>query len=183
MGHALVAHYLEHTDPVHKISVISRGQALGYTISLPQEDRYMTSAPELRDRMTAALGGRAAEELIFREVTSGASDDLERVTTIAKQMVTRYGMSEKLGPRVFGHDHSQPFLGREMAAEPDYSDGVAREIDAEIRAVVEDAHRRAHAVLGAHRAELDRLAGELLARETLGREDFLALLDGAAAAS
>ena len=122
MGHALVAHYLENTDPVHKISVVSRGQALGYTISLPTEDKFLTTRAELSDTMAMTLGGRAAEELVFGEVTTGASNDLEKVTATAKQMVMRFGMSEKLGPRVFGHDHGQPFLGREFSSEPDYSD-------------------------------------------------------------
>ena len=131
MGHAIVAHYLENTDPVHKISVISRGQALGYTISLPTEDKFLTTRAELSDTMAMTLGGRAAEELVFGEVTTGASNNLEKVTATAKQMVMRFGMSEKLGPRVFGHDHGQPFLGREFSSEPDYSDDVAREIDSE----------------------------------------------------
>ena len=122
MGHAIVAHYLENTDPVHKISVISRGQALGYTISLPTEDKFLTTRAELSDTMAMTLGGRAAEEIVFGEVTTGASNDLEKVTATAKQMVMRFGMSEKLGPRVFGHDHGQPFLGREFSSEPDYSD-------------------------------------------------------------
>ena len=137
MGHAIVGHYLEHSDPVHKISIISRGQALGYTISLPQEDKFLTTRAELHDTMAMTLGGRAAEEIVFGEITTGASNDLEKVTATAKQMVMRFGMSEKLGPRVFGHDHGQPFLGREFSAEPDYSDEIAREIDDEIRRIVE----------------------------------------------
>ncbi|MGB2709915.1 MAG: ATP-dependent zinc metalloprotease FtsH, partial [Conexibacter sp.] len=122
MGHAMVGHYLEHADPVHKISVISRGQALGYTISLPSEDKFLTTRAELTDTMAMTLGGRAAEEIVFDEITTGASNDLEKVTATAKQMVMRFGMSEKLGPRVFGHEHAQPFLGREFSSEPDYSD-------------------------------------------------------------
>src|SRR5256714_1167690 len=118
MGHAIVAHFLENTDPVHKISVISRGQALGYTISLPTEDKFLTTRAELKDTMAMTLGGRAAEEIVFGEVTTGASNDLEKVTATAKQMVMRFGMSEKLGPRGFGHDHGQPFLGREFSSEP-----------------------------------------------------------------
>ena len=147
MGHAIVAHYLENTDPVHKISVISRGQALGYTISLPTEDKFLTTRAELSDTMAMTLGGRAAEEIVFGEVTTGASNDLEKVTATAKQMVMRFGMSEKLGPRVFGHDHGQPFLGREFSSEPDYSDDVAREIDGEIRRIVEEAHQLARDIL------------------------------------
>ena len=141
MGHAIVGHYLEHSDPVHKISIISRGQALGYTISMPQEDKFLTTRAELNDTMAMTLGGRAAEEIVFGEITTGASNDLEKVTATAKQMVMRFGMSEKLGPRVFGHDHGQPFLGREFSSEPDYSDEIAREIDDEIRRIVEAAHQ------------------------------------------
>ena len=115
MGHAIVGHYLEHSDPVHKVSIISRGQALGYTISLPSEDKFLTTRAELLDTMAMTLGGRAAEEIVFHEITTGASNDLEKVTATAKQMVMRFGMSEKLGPRVFGHDHGQPFLGREFS--------------------------------------------------------------------
>ena len=143
MGHAIVGHYLEHSDPVHKISVIGRGQALGYTISMPTEDRFLTTRAELTDSMAMTLGGRAAEEIVFGEITTGASNDIEKVTATAKAMVMRYGMSERLGPRVFGHDHSQPFLGREFSSEPDYSDEIAREIDDEIRRIVESAHQRA----------------------------------------
>jgi cell division protease FtsH len=178
MGHAIVAHFLENTDPVHKISVISRGQALGYTISLPTEDKFLTTKAELQDTMAMTLGGRAAEELVFGEVTTGASNDIEKVTQTAKQMVMRFGMSEKLGPRVFGHDHGQPFLGREYSAEPDYSDDVAREIDDEIRRVVEEAHQSARAVLDQHRTELDHTSEILLRRETIEREEFIQLLEG-----
>jgi cell division protease FtsH len=178
MGHAIVAHFLQHTDPVHKISVISRGQALGYTISLPTEDKFLTTRAELNDTMAMTLGGRAAEELVFSEVTTGASNDLEKVTATAKQMVMRFGMSDKLGPRVFGHDHGQPFLGREFSSEPDYSDDIAREIDGEIRRIVEDAHQSARDVLGQRREQLDHVSEILLRRETIEREEFIALLDG-----
>jgi cell division protease FtsH len=179
MGHALVGHVLEHADPVHKISVVGRGQALGYTISMPAEDKFLTTRAELLDSMAMALGGRAAEELVFDEVTTGARDDLEKVTATAKRMVMRYGMSDRLGPRVFGHDHGQPFLGRELASEPDYSDELAREIDDEIRRIVEAAYDRAKAILTEHRDALDRLARVLMRRETIEREEFLALLGGA----
>src|SRR5438046_6861566 len=152
MGHALVGHYLEHTDPVHKITIVSRGQALGLTISLPSEDKYLTTKSALMDQMAAVLGGRAAEELVFHEVTTGAANDLERVTSTAKQMIMRFGMSEKLGPRVLGRNHDMPFLGREMSAEPDYSEAIAREIDGEIRRVIEEAHDLAVKVLKEHMA-------------------------------
>ncbi len=178
MGHAIVGHYLPNADPIHKISVISRGQALGITISMPGEDRFLTTRAELQDTMAMTLGGRAAEEIIFSEVTTGASNDLERVTATAKQMVMRFGMSEKLGPRVFGHDHGQPFLGREFSAEPDYSDEIAREIDDEIRRIVEQAHVQAKDLLTEHRASLEKLSEILVKRETIEKEQFEALLSG-----
>jgi cell division protease FtsH len=178
MGHAIVGHYLEHSDPVHKISVVSRGQALGYTISLPTEDKFLTTRAELLDTMAMTLGGRAAEEIVFGEITTGASNDLEKVTATAKQMVMRFGMSEKLGPRVFGHDHGQPFLGREFSSEPDYSDEIAREIDDEIRRIVEGAHQVAKEILGSHRENLKTISEILLKRETIERQEFEALLDG-----
>jgi cell division protease FtsH len=181
MGHAIVAHFLENTDPVHKISVISRGQALGYTISLPTEDKFLTTRAQLQDTMAMTLGGRAAEELVFSEVTTGASNDIEKVTQTAKQMVMRFGMSEKLGPRVFGHDHGQPFLGREYSSEPDYSDDVAREIDDEIRRIVEEAHQSARRILEQHRDQLDHTSEILLERETIEREEFIQLLEGKSA--
>ncbi len=147
MGHAIVGHFLEGCDPVHKISVISRGQALGYTISMPSEDTYLTTRSQLRDQLAMTLGGRAAEELVFDEITTGAANDLEKVTATAKNMIMRYGMSEKLGPRTLGRTHDQPFLGREFSQESDYSDEIAREIDDEIRRIVEEAHERARSVL------------------------------------
>ncbi len=178
MGHAIVGHYLPNSDPVHKISVISRGQALGYTISLPTEDKFLTTRAELQDTMAMTLGGRAAEEIVFGEITTGASNDLEKVTATAKQMVMRFGMSEKLGPRVFGHDHGQPFLGREFSAEPDYSDEIAREIDDEIRRIVEAAHLQAKNILSTHRESLVKLSEILIKRETIEKEQFEGLLDG-----
>ncbi len=178
MGHAIVGHFLEHSDPVHKISVISRGQALGYTISMPQEDRFLTTRAELEDAMAMTLGGRAAEEITFSEITTGASNDIEKVTQTAKQMVMRFGMSEKLGPRVFGHDHGQPFLGREFSTEPDYSDEIAREIDDEVRRIIEAAHGRATNILTEHRSDLKKISEVLVKRETIEKEEFLALLDG-----
>src|ERR671911_170088 len=179
MGHALVGHHLDQDTDVHKISVISRGQALGYTISLPREDRYLTRKSTLMDQLAATLGGRAAEELVFNEVTTGAANDLEKVTSTAKQMIMRFGMSEKLGPRVLGRNHDLPFLGREMSAEPDYSEEVAREIDEEIRRVIEEAHEMAHTVLREHMDELHRLSAILIERETIDKDQFLRLLEGA----
>jgi cell division protease FtsH len=178
MGHAIVGHYLEHADPVHKISVVGRGQALGYTISMPQEDKFLTTKAELQDTMAMTLGGRAAEEIVFGEITTGASNDLEKITATAKQMVMRFGMSEKLGPRVFGHDHGQPFLGREFSSEPDYSDELAREIDDEIRRIVESAHQRAKDILNEHRDSLESISQILVKRETIEKAEFEALLEG-----
>ncbi|HEY8626028.1 MAG TPA: ATP-dependent zinc metalloprotease FtsH [Solirubrobacteraceae bacterium] len=178
MGHAMVGHYLPNSDPVHKISVISRGQALGYTIALPAEDKFLTTRAELQDQLAMTLGGRAAEEICFDEITTGASNDLEKVTATAKQMVMRFGMSEKLGPRVFGHDHGMPFLGREFSAEPDYSDEIAREIDDEIRRIVENAHVLAKEILTSHREALTKLSEVLIKRETIEKEQFESLLAG-----
>jgi cell division protease FtsH len=178
MGHAIVGHFLQRTEDIHKISIISRGQALGYTISLPREDRYLTTRTELMEELGMTLGGRAAEEIVFEEVTTGAANDLEKVTQVAKQMVMRFGMSEKLGPRVLGHAHDLPFLGREYGAEPDYSEQMAREIDDEIRRVIEEAHEMALNVLREHLDELKRMAELLVERETIDKDQFERLLSG-----
>jgi cell division protease FtsH len=178
MGHALVGHYLEHTDPVHKITIVSRGQALGLTISLPTEDRYLTTRTALMHQMAMTLGGRAAEEIVFHEVTTGAANDLERVTSTAKQMIMRFGMSEKLGPRVLGRGHDQPFLGRDYGAEADYSEEIAREIDDEIRRVIEESHELALQVLREHMDQLHSISQILIERETIDREQFERLLAG-----
>ena len=178
MGHALVGHFLENTNPIHKITIVSRGQALGLTISLPTEDRYMQTKQALQEEIAMTLGGRAAEELVFNEVTTGAANDIEKITATAKQMVMRFGMSEKLGPRVLGHDRGMPFLGREMGSEPDYSDEVAREIDDEVRRIIEDGHELALDVLREHMDDLHRLSQILIERETIDSDQFLRLLAG-----
>jgi cell division protease FtsH len=178
MGHAIVGYFLKHTDEIHKISIISRGQALGYTISLPREDRYLTTRAALMDQLAMSLGGRAAEELIFEEVTTGDANDLEKVTATAKQMVMRYGMSEKLGPRVLGHSADMPFLGRELGHEPDYSNEIARQIDDEIRNIIGEAHQTALATLREHIDDLRRMADLLVERETIDKEQFERLLAG-----
>jgi cell division protease FtsH len=178
MGHALVGHFLEHTDPIHKITIVSRGQALGLTISLPTEDRYMQTKQALQEEIAMTLGGRAAEELVFNEVTTGAANDIERITHTAKQMVMRYGMSEKLGPRVLGRDTTMPFLGREMGHEPDYSDELAREIDDEVRRIIEDGHELALKVLREHMDDLHRIAQILIEHETIDKDQFERLLAG-----
>ncbi len=178
MGHALVGHYLEHTDPVHKITIVSRGQALGLTISLPTEDRYLTTRSALMHQMAMTLGGRAAEEIVFHEVTTGAANDLEKITSMSKQMIMRFGMSEKLGPRVLGRGHDQPFLGRDYGAEADYSEEIAREIDDEIRRVIEESHELALAVLREHMDELHKISAILIERETIDKDQFERLLAG-----
>jgi cell division protease FtsH len=178
MGHALVGHYLEHTDPVHKITIVSRGQALGLTISLPTEDKYLTTRSALMHQMAMTLGGRAAEEIVFHEVTTGAANDLEKITSMAKQMIMRFGMSEKLGPRVLGRGHDQPFLGRDYGAEADYSEEIAREIDDEIRRVIEESHELALAVLREHMDELHKISAILIERETIDKDQFERLLAG-----
>jgi cell division protease FtsH len=178
MGHALVGHFLENTDPVHKITIVSRGQALGLTISLPTEDRYLTTRRALLEQIAMTMGGRAAEEIVFNEITTGASNDIEKVTSTAKAMVMRFGMSEKLGPRVLGRNHDMPFLGREMGSEPDYSEEVAREIDDEVRRIIEEGHDIARKVLLEHIDDLHRISQILIERETIDKDQFVRLLAG-----
>jgi cell division protease FtsH len=178
LGHAIVGHFLDQESDVHKISIIGRGQALGYTISLPREDRYLTTKANLMANLAMTLGGRAAEELVFNEVTTGAANDLEKVTHTAKQMIMRFGMSEKLGPRVLGRNQDMPFLGREMSAEPDYSEEIAREIDDEIRRIIEEAHETATRVLREHMDELHLISAILIERETIDKDEFERLLAG-----
>ncbi len=180
MGHALVGHYLDHTDPVHKISIISRGQALGITVSLPKEDRFLQTRSYLQDQMAMTLGGRAAEELVFEEITTGAANDLERVTETAKQMIMKFGMSERLGPRVLGRAGAMPFVGREVGSTPDYSEEVASTIDEEIHRIVEGARERARLVLTEHMEELHQISELLIEHETIDREEFERLLAGEA---
>jgi cell division protease FtsH len=180
LGHAIVGYFLDQESEVHKISIVGRGQALGYTISLPREDRYLTTKARLMANLAMTLGGRAAEELVFNEVTTGAANDLEKVTHTAKQMVMRFGMSEKLGPRVLGRNHDMPFLGREMGAEPDYSEEIAREIDDEIRRIIEEAHETALRVLRERMADLHRVSMILIERETIDKDQFERLLAGEA---
>jgi cell division protease FtsH len=166
-GHALVAHALPKTDPVHKVSIIPRGRALGYTLTLPMEDKFLVARSELTDQLTMLLGGRAAEEMIFADPTTGAAPDIERATTVARQMVTEYGMSESLGPMRFGQPQGEVFLGRDLGHSPDYSEEVAASIDAEVRRLIESAHNAARHILETNRAVLDRLASDLIEHETL----------------
>jgi cell division protease FtsH len=170
-GHALVARMLPNADPVHKISIVARGMALGYTKQLPAEDRYLVSRSQIKDMLAHMLGGRSAEELIFNEITTGASDDIKRATTLARRMVIDYGMSGKLGPRTFGHKEEMVFLGREISEQRDYSEEVARQIDEEVQSIIEGAHKTATKILTEHKTELKQLAEKLISEETLeGKE-------------
>ena len=176
LGHAIVGHHLPHADPIHSISILPRGRSLGRTISLTTEDRLLTSSAELEARMAVALAGRAAEQVVFGEITTSAADDLRAVTATAKDMVMRFGMSGELGARVFGRHDAQPFVGRALSRPAEYSRQTAHDIDGEIRALVAGAHAVATRILQAHRAQLDVLSRVLLDRETLGRVEFEALL-------
>ncbi|HEY3096112.1 MAG TPA: ATP-dependent zinc metalloprotease FtsH [Acidimicrobiia bacterium] len=169
-GHALVAHALPKTDPVHKISIIPRGRALGYTLTLPTEDKFLVARSELTDELAMLLGGRAAEEMIFADPTTGAANDIERATMIARQMVTEYGMSDALGPMRFGQPQGEVFLGRDIGHSPDYSDKVAATIDEEVRRLIQWAHEVAREILETNRAVLDHLAADLIVNETLETE-------------
>ena len=175
-GHALVGHLLVNTDPVHKISIIARGQALGYTLSLPTEDKFLTSKQQMLDTLAMMLGGRVAEETAIGDITTGASNDIERATKMAKQMVTRFGMSEKLGPQTFGEASHEVFLGRDFSANADYSPEIAYEIDKEISRLIDEAYERARAILTERRTQLDLMAEVLMERETVDKEELEALL-------
>jgi cell division protease FtsH len=177
-GHALVAYLLPNADPVHKISVIPRGRALGFTLTLPTEDKFLVAREELFDELAMLLGGRVAEELVFGDITTGAQNDLDRATKIARQMVTEYGMSDRLGPLTLGQKSGEVFLGRDFASHPDYSDQVAFEIDSEIRALIDQAHDEALEILTEHRERLDRIAAALIEKETIEKEALIDLLDG-----
>src|SRR5512142_2035597 len=157
-GHALVMQVLPHCDPVYKVSIISRGTALGYTMNLPEADRYLQHQSRFMDDLAGALGGRAAEEMVFGEITTGASDDIERATNIARAMVTRYGMSEALGPRTYGAHEELIFLGREMSEQRNYGEQVARQIDAEVKRIINTAYAHAKEVLSTYREQLDAVA-------------------------
>jgi cell division protease FtsH len=172
-GHALVGHAMANADPVHKVTIIPRGRALGYTMALPTEDKFLVTRAEMQDQLAMLLGGRTAEELIFHEPTSGAANDIEKATSIARNMVTEYGMSERMGARKFGDSGGEPFLGREMSHARDYSEEIASAIDEEIRRLIEAAHDEAWEVLVEYRDVLDNLVLRLLEKETLSRKEVL----------
>ncbi len=172
-GHALVGHAMPHADPVHKVTIIPRGRALGYTSALPTEDKFLVTRAEMLDQLAMLLGGRTAEELIFHEPTTGAANDIEKATQIARGMITEYGMSERLGARKFGNGDGEPFLGRDMSHSRDYSEEIASSIDEEIRRLIESAHDEAWEVLVEYRDVLDALVLRLLDKETVGRTEVL----------
>ena len=174
-GHALVSHALPHADPVHKVSIVSRGRALGYTLTLPTEDKFLVTRSELIDELAMLLGGRVAEEIVFDEPTTGAQDDIQRCTRIAKQMVMQFGMSD-LGPLALGETESQPFLGRDLGHVKDYSDTVAAKIDEEVRRLVEEAHDEAREILTKYRDKLDLMVDKLIEKESLEKDEVQEIL-------
>ncbi len=174
-GHAVVLRMLPNCDPVHKVSIISRGMFGGYTLSLPDDDRYLGRRVKFMDDLAGLLGGRVAEEIVFGDVTTGAANDLERVTDTARAMVTRYGMSEKLGPRTFGNREELVFLGREISEQRNYSEQVAEDIDNEVKRIINTAHETAKEVLTKYRAKLDALAARLIRDETIEGAEFEAM--------
>ena len=176
-GHALVGHVLAHSDPIHKISIVSRGQALGYTMQIPEEDHFLETRDGMLDQIAVLLGGRTAEELFCDDVTTGASNDLERATKLARTMVTRYGMSEELGAQVFGEAQHEVFLGRDYANRQDYSAETAKRIDDEVERIMREGHARAREVLEGRRAQTDTMARVLLERETVEGAAVDALLE------
>jgi cell division protease FtsH len=171
-GHALVAYALPNTDPVHKVTILPRGRSLGHTLVLPEEDKYTQTRSEMMDMLAYALGGRAAEELVFHEPTTGASNDIEKASQIARAMVTQYGMSNSLGAVRYGQGEGEVFLGRDMGHQRDYSEDIASQIDEEIRTLIERGHDEAWDILVKHRDVLDELVLRLFDKETVGKEEL-----------
>ena len=177
-GHTLVGYLLPHTDPIHKVSIIPRGRAGGYTMMFPEEDRYYMTRTELLDRISTLLGGRVAEKLVLNDISTGAQNDLERATSIVRQMIMEYGMSDTLGPITFGKKHGQVFLGRDLARDRDYSEEIAKAIDQEIRKTIDDCYQKAQDVLEKELSKLEKIAQALLDRETLNAVEIKALIEG-----
>ncbi len=175
-GHALISHVLPHSDPVHKVSIISRGRAAGYTINLPDEEKKMTSYSDFVDNMAVLLGGFAAEKIFFDEVTTGASNDLKKVTQMARQMVTQYGMDHKLGPRTFGEKEEMVFLGKEIHERRDYSEKTAEVIDEEISNYIKQALKTAEKTITDHKEKMDKIVAQLIEKETIEKEEFEAIM-------
>ncbi|MCE5323081.1 ATP-dependent zinc metalloprotease FtsH [bacterium] len=182
VGHAIVGELLPNADPVHKVSILPRGMALGYTIMLPAQDKYLTTKSELLDDVAGLLGGRVAEEIIFNEASTGAHNDLERATETVRAMVCEYGMSDTIGPLTVGKRHGNPFLGRDVMEDRNYSDEIAQQIDKEIRSIMDAAYERARSILLENREKMDMIVKVLLEKETLEREEFEALMEGASLA-
>ena len=177
-GHAVCTYYCDHQDQVHQVSIIPRGMAGGYTMSLPEQDKSFVSKREMEENIITLLGGRVAEQLILDDISTGASNDLERATSTARSMVTRYGFSKKLGPVVYGNDQSEVFLGRDLGSSRDYSDRVAGEIDDEVRSIIETAYGKAESILREHTDQLHLLAKYLMIHEKIDRDDFAKLMRG-----
>ena len=177
-GHAVCTYYCDHQDKVHQVSIIPRGMAGGYTMSLPEQDKSFVSKKEMEENIVTLLGGRVAEQLVLEDISTGASNDLERATSTARSMVTRYGFSEKLGPVVYGNDQNEVFLGRDLGSSKDYSDRVAGEIDDEVRSIIEKAYQQATAILNSHMDQLHLLAKYLIIHEKIERDDFETLMQG-----
>ncbi|TAM75860.1 ATP-dependent metallopeptidase FtsH/Yme1/Tma family protein [bacterium] len=177
-GHAIVGAMLPNANPVHKVTIISRGMALGLTMQLPVEDRYLMSKAEILDQITGLLGGRVSEELQFKEVTTGASNDFEKATQLARSMVTQYGMSRELGPIQYGHNHQQVFLGRDIADERNYSEEIASKIDSEVRSIIDECYNTAKQILQENWEKLERLVAALLEKETVEADEVLAIAKG-----
>ncbi|MDR3711089.1 MAG: ATP-dependent zinc metalloprotease FtsH [Capsulimonadaceae bacterium] len=178
LGHAIVGELLPLADPVHKVSILPRGRALGYTIHMPTEDKYLVTKSEFLDKIASILGGRVAEQLVYSEVTTGASNDFERATEMARAMVCQYGMSDKIGPLTIGGRHGNPFLGRDWMEERNYSDEVALNIDKEVRSIIDDCYERAKVILSENRDKMERVVKVLLEKESIERDEFVALMDG-----
>lgn len=176
-GHTIVGYHLEHADQVHKVTVVPRGNAGGYTVMLPKEDRYFMTKPELIDKIIGLLGGRVAEEIMLGEVSTGAHNDFERATNIARSMVTEFGMSDKLGPMQFGHPQAQVFLGRDFNRDPNYSDKIAYDIDMEIKRIIDESYIQCKKVLEEHRDELELIAQTLTVKETLDADEIKQLIE------
>jgi len=179
VGHAILMELLPHHDPVHKVTILSRGMALGVTMSLPMDDKYLHSRSEMIDIITSFMGGRVAEEMVFGEIWTGASNDIERSSEIARRMVTEFGMSDRLGPIALGRRHGNPFLGRDLMEDRNYSEEIAKAIDEEVRGIMEHCYSRARKILEDNRETMERIVRVLLERETIEREEFVALMQNA----
>ena len=174
-GHAIIHHVLPHCDPVHEVSIIQRGRAGGYTLSLPKEDKNYVSKEDMLDNIVSLLGGRVAEKLVLDDISTGASNDIERASKIARDMVTKYGMSERLGPISFRSDNDEVFLGMSYSHSRDYSEEVAAEIDGEVRRIIEDSYKRCTDILTENMAKLHNVAGALFEKEKINGDEFVQL--------